>query len=148
MHSESFILGLMCILGIMLLSGCDQEALDVQEAFPFEVVVMPVPKDISMGETVEIRVSILSNGDYSGNKFSLRYFQYDGQGTLRYFNHKPYLPNDLYPLAEKEFRLYYTSESFVSQNFAVWIADSYGNERQLTFQFNHKKLGPIIGPIR
>lgn len=135
----SYFLGLVGILGMMFLSGCEKGAIDIQEVFPFEVMVMPVPKDISIGETVEIRVSILSHGDYSGNKFSLRYFQHDGQGTLRYFDHKPYLPNDLYPLTEKQFRLYYTSTSVVSQHFDVWISDHFGNEKQLSFQFNNSK---------
>lgn len=149
MSFVTIILGLMGILGIFFLAGCEKETLDIQENFPFEVKVMPVPKEIAMGETAEIRISIISNGDYTGNNYYLRYFQNDGQGTLRYFDHKPYLPNDLYPLAQKEFRLYYTSESLVSQNIDVWIADSFGNEKQLSFQFNNKKLGPIIiGPVR
>ncbi|AYZ36200.1 DUF3872 domain-containing protein [Chryseobacterium indologenes] len=142
-------LGFIAILGIALLSGCEKEVLDVQEVFPFEVKVMPVPKEIGIGESVEIRFSIISSGNYTGNTYRLRYFQNDGQGSLNYAGYKPYLPNDLYPLAEKEFRLYYTSESLVSQQFDVWIVDSFGNEKQISFQFNNKKLGPIIiGPVR
>ncbi|MDR6546516.1 hypothetical protein J2810_002575 [Chryseobacterium rhizosphaerae] len=149
MSFGTIVLGLMAILGIIFLSGCEKETLDIQETFPFEIKVMPVPKDIAMGETAEIRISIISNGNFTENKYYLRYFQNDGQGTLRYFDHKPYLPNDLYPLAQKEFRLYYTSEALVAQNFDIWIADSFGNEKQLSFQFNNKKLSPIIiGPVR
>ena len=149
MSFGTLVLGLMAIVGIISLSGCTKDNLDIQENFPFEVKVMPVPKDIALGETVEIRMSIISIGDYAENKYHIRYFQNDGKGTLKYFDHKPYLPNDLYPLMQKEFRLYYTSESFVAQNFDVWISDSFGNEKQLSFQFNNKKLGPIIiGPVR
>lgn len=147
--TRSIFIGLIAFLVIMFLSGCDQDGLDVQEVFPFEVKVMPVPKELSMGETVEIRFSIFSTGNYSGNTYSIRYFQNDGQGRLSYLGHKPYKPNDLYPLAEREFRLYYTSESLVSQQFDVWIVDSFGHEKQVSFQFNNKKLGPIIvGPVR
>ncbi|WP_312288439.1 MULTISPECIES: DUF3872 domain-containing protein [Bacteroidota] len=149
MSIGSVFLGFIAILGIMFLSGCDKEILDVQEVFPFEVKVMPVPKEIGIGETVEMRFSIISKGNYSGNTYSIRYFQNDGLGSLNYYGNKPYLPNDLYPLADKEFRLYYTSESLVSQQFDVWIVDSFGNEKQISFQFNNKKLGPIIiGPVR
>lgn len=141
--------GFMAILAIMLLTGCEKEVLDVQEVFPFEVKVMPVPKEIAMGETVEIRFSIISTGNYSGNMYSIRYFQHDGQGMLSYLGYKPYLPNDLYPLAEREFRLYYMSKSVVSQQFDVWIVDSFGHEKQISFQFNNKKIGPIIvDPVR
>ncbi|MGE6397061.1 DUF3872 domain-containing protein [Chryseobacterium scophthalmum] len=149
MSIGSGFLGFIAILGILFLSGCDKEVLDVQEVFPFEVKVMPVPKDIAMGETVEIRFSIISKGNYAGNMYSIRYFQNDGQGRLSYLGYKPYLPNDLYPLPEKEFRLYYTSESSISQQFDVWIVDSFGNEKQLSFQFNSKKLNTIIiSPVR
>ncbi|WP_353151517.1 DUF3872 domain-containing protein [Chryseobacterium sp.] len=143
------VLGLGAIVGILFLMGCSKEVLDVQEVFPFEVKVMPVPKEIATRETVEIRFSIISSGEYSGNTYSIRYFQNDGYGTLRYLDDDPYKPNDLYPLAAKEFRLYYRSESFVPQQFDVWISDSFGNEKQLSFQFNSKTTDPIfVGPVR
>jgi hypothetical protein len=142
--TRSVLPGFIALLGIIFLSGCEKADLDVQEVFPFEVKVMPVPKEIAMGETVEIRFSIISTGNYSGNTYSIRYFQHDGQGRLSYLGYKPYSPNDLYPLAEREFRLYYMSQSVVSQQFDVWIVDSFGHEKQISFQFNNKKLGPII----
>ncbi|KKO89162.1 conjugal transfer protein TraQ [Sphingobacterium sp. Ag1] len=149
MSLASVALGLFAIVGIMSLSGCEKEVLDVQEVFPFEVKVMPVPKEIGIGETVEMRFSIISKGNYASNNYSIRYFQNEGNGMLYYLAQKPYVPNDLYVLPEKEFRLYYTSESTFSQQFDVWIADSFGNEKQISFQFNNKKPGPIvIGPIR
>lgn len=141
-------LGLMAVLGIILLNGCEKEPLDVQEVFPFEVKVLPVPKEIAIDEAVEIRFSIISKGNYTGNTYTIRYFQNEGIGSLQYMFYKPYLPNDLYTLPEKEFRLYYRSGSLVSQQFDVWIADSYGNEKQISFQFNNKKLGPVNGPIK
>jgi len=97
---------------------------------------MPVPKDVANGQTVEIRITIQRTGNYSNTQYFLRYFQFDGQGTLRYYDEPPYLPNDLYSLPTEQFRLYYTSASTVSQSFDVWISDSFGNEKQLSFQFN------------
>lgn len=97
---------------------------------------MPVSKDVANGQTVEIRVTIQRTGNYSNAQHFLRYFQFDGQGTLRYYDETPYLPNDLYPLRTEQFRLYYTSTSAVSQSFDVWISDSFGNEKQLSFQFD------------
>lgn len=77
-----------------------------------------------------------STGNYSNTQYYLRYFQNDGQGTLQYYNALPYLPNDLYQLPTKQFKLYYTSHSTVSQSFDVWISDNFGNEKQLSFEFN------------
>lgn len=136
--------GLAAMLFILLCYSCEKDNLDVQEVFPFEVKVMPVPKEIGTGETVEIRITIVSNGNYNGNQFYIRYFQNEGDGSLRQLPLKPYLPNDLYPLLDREFRLYYLSKSIVSQNFDVWIVDGFGNEKQLNFQFNNKKLTPPI----
>ncbi|SFW67289.1 DUF3872 domain-containing protein [Chitinophaga sancti] len=121
---------------VTLVSCSKDDELEIQNDFPFEIKVMPVPKDVANGETVEIRVTIQRAGNYSNTQYFLRYFQFDGQGTLRHYDDPPYLPNDLYQLPTEEFRLYYTSTSAVSQSFDVWISDSFGNEKQVTFQFN------------
>lgn len=113
------------------------DELEIQQNFPFEVNVMPVPKEIADGDTVEIRISIESTGSYEENKYYLRYFQFDGQGTLQYYDEPPYLPNDLYLIPKKQFRLYYTSTSKITQSFEVWISDDFGNEKNLKFQFNN-----------
>ena len=126
------------LLAILIssVSSCSKDELEIQNDFPFEVKVMPVPKEIANGNTVEIRLTIQPTGNYSSTQYFIRYFQFDGQGTLQYYDEPPYLPNDLYPLQEKQFKLYYTSNSTVSQSFDVWISDNFGNERQLSFEFN------------
>lgn len=126
------------LLAILISSftSCSKDELEIQNDFPFEVKVMPIPKEIVNGNTVEIRLTIQSTGNYSNTQYYLRYFQNDGQGTLQYYNALPYLPNDLYQLPTKQFKLYYTSHSTVSQSFDVWISDNFGNEKQLSFEFN------------
>lgn len=119
-----------------LVSCSTDDELKIQNSFPFEVLVMPVPSDIANGQTVEIRFTIQPTGNYSGTQYFLRYFQFEGDGTLQYFDEPPYLPNDLYQLPAEQFRLYYTSTSIESQSFDIWISDNLGNERQLSFQFN------------
>jgi hypothetical protein len=121
---------------VTLVSCSKDDELEIRNDFPFEVQVMPVPKDVSNGQTVEIRMTIKRSGNYSNTQYFIRYFQFDGQGTLRYYNEPAYLPNDLYLLPTEQFRLYYTSTSTVSQSFDVWISDSFGNEKKLNFQFN------------
>src|SRR5690606_13380881 len=121
---------------VTLVSCSKDDELEIQKDFPFEVKVMPVPKYVANGQTVEIRITIQRTGNYSSTQYFLRYFQFDGKGTLRYYDEPPYLPNDLYQLPTEQFRLYYTSTSSVSQSFDVWISDSFGNEKQVSFQFN------------
>ncbi|OYD40857.1 DUF3872 domain-containing protein [Sphingobacterium cellulitidis] len=119
-----------------LVSCSKDDGLEIQNDFPFEINVMPVPKEVANGQTIEIRITIQRTGNYHNTQYYLRYFQFDGKGALRYYDDAPYLPNDLYSLSTEQFRLYYTSSSTVSQTFDIWISDSFGNEKQLNFQFN------------
>nr|WP_199001439.1 DUF3872 domain-containing protein [Flavobacterium sp. ASV13] len=124
------------LISSFALLSCDKDELEIQNNFPFEVKVMPVPKDIANGDTVEIRFTIEPTGNYNNTQYFIRYFQFDGQGTLRYYSEPPYQPNDLYAIPTEQFRLYYTSNSSVSQSFEIWISDNFGNEKQLSFEFN------------
>lgn len=130
---------LLVITSCTILSSCNKDELEIQQNYPFEVKVMPVPGDIANGQTVEIRITIERSGNFNDAKYFIRYFQYDGQGTLRYYTEPPYMPNDSYQLPATQFRLYYTSQSAVSQSFDVWISDNFGNEKKVSFQFNSKE---------
>lgn len=123
----------------IIIFGCKRESLNVTQDFPFSVEVMPVPKEVAKQETVEIRCRILKTGNYD-TKYYLRYFQFDGRGTLRLGSGPAYTPNDLYSLPGETFRLYYTSASNVTQSFDIWISDSFGNERKISFQFNNRDV--------
>lgn len=116
---ESLPVLLAVLISSVTLLSCDKEELEIQHEFPFEVNVMPVPKDIANGDTVEIRLTIQPAGNYTGTHYFIRYFQFAGKGTLRYYNEPPYQPNDLYSIPTEQFRLYYTSNSTVSQSFEV-----------------------------
>ena len=124
--NQKIVIGLIAMLCVSLFTSCKKE-LDIQQNFPFEVKVLPVPKSIGNTDTVEIRF--------------IRYFQYEGKGSLRTSPQgEVLLVNDIYPLATKgAFRLYYTSASETNQSFSVWISDSFGNEQKLDFEFNVKK---------
>ena len=138
-----FKLFIMVVMIGLFVQSCEKNDLEIQQNFPFEVEVMPVQKYIAKGETVEIRCRIIPNGNYTRTIYSIRYFQSEGQGSLRLFNDQSFVPNDFYPLTEKEFRLYYTSESTVSQSFDIWIADNAGNRQKVTCQFNPQSTGTL-----
>lgn len=123
------------LLILLTLSSCDKE-LDVKTDFPFELQVMPVPKSIAKGETVTIRCALKSQGNYQGTEYSIRYFQFDGQGKLQLENNKLLKPNDSYSLTQQQFTLYYVSESNVTQAFDVWVSNNHGHEQKMSFQFN------------
>lgn len=68
------------LIGSITLSSCDKEELEIQQDYPFDVNVMPVPSEVANGQTVEIRVTIQRTGNYRNNAYYIRYFQFDGQG--------------------------------------------------------------------
>ncbi|ALR32443.1 conjugal transfer protein TraQ [Chryseobacterium sp. IHB B 17019] len=125
------------IIAVSALNSCDKE-LDIKTDFPFELKIMPVPKNIGNGETIEIRCAIEAEGNYQATKYFIRYFQFDGEGKLLLANGKMFTlkPNNTYILPEQIFRMYYISESIVSQSFDVWVSDDWGHEQKVSFQFN------------
>ena len=75
-------------------NSCQNSELEIQQDFPFEVKIMPVPVKIAENATVEIRISLLTSSNFNGTMYSVRYFQYEGAGQLQYYSDPPYLPND------------------------------------------------------
>lgn len=125
----------LAVFTAVLTLSCETGDLEVRQDFPFEVKAMPVPDGIGLGETVEIRLTVEPEGIFTGARYYIRYFQYEGAGSLRCQDDPPYLPNDLYPLQQRIFRLYYTAAATESHSFDIWISDNFGNERQLHFEF-------------
>lgn len=76
---------IMAVMVGLLVQSCEKDDLEIQKNFPFELEVMPVPKYVAKGETVEIRCRIIPNGNYTGTTYLIRYFQYEGQGSLRFY---------------------------------------------------------------
>ena len=144
MKLKSKIINNLWVVGVLLIAGfclsaCDNE-LDVQQVYEFDIRTMPVRKEIRQNETAEIRCSLIEKGSFSDNRYTIRYFQSEGFGELRLGkNGEVFLPNDRYPLPDKEFRLYYTSRSNESQNFEVVVEDGFGNEKKLEFEFNTQR---------
>ena len=65
--------------------------------------------------TVEIRCELKKEGKFANTLYTIRYFQYEGEGTLRMDNGITFLPNDRYLLENDKFRLYYTCLLYTSR---------------------------------
>ena len=128
-------------VGLMgcFLASCDDE-LDIQQSYPFTVETMPVPGKVTKGQTVEIRCEMKKEGNYANALYTIRYFQFEGEGTLKMDNGITFLPNDRYLLENEKFRLYYTSECSEAQNFIVVVEDNFGNAYELEFDFNNQNV--------
>jgi hypothetical protein len=105
--------------------------------YAFDLNVMPVPKRIVQGETVEIRCELVKEGNYSEAKYYIRYFQPDGKGELRLGDSTLLIPNDLFLLENDVFRLYFTSLSDEQHTVDVYIEDSFRQVIQRRFSFSN-----------
>lgn len=114
------------------------DSLDITQKYAFDLRIMPYPKKVVEGETVEIRCEIVREGYYSGTKFYIRHFQVDGKGELRLDDGRVLTPNDLFPLTKEVFRLYYTSGCTDQQNLDVHIEDNWGQTVQKSFSFSNE----------
>ena len=122
-----------------MLTSCSDD-LDVQQSYPFTVETMPVPTRIVKGETVEIRCELKREGRFSDARYTIRYFQPDGEGKLRMDDGMVLLPNARYPLDREVVRLYYTSECEDQQSIDIYFEDNSEPAQlfQLTFDFNNE----------
>ena len=110
-------------------TACDDD-LDVTQAYPFTVETMPVPKELAQGETAEIRCELVREGEFDGAVYTIRYFQYDGEGTLKLDNGLVLQPNDRYLLENEKFR-------DESQSLTITVEDNFGNAFEWEVEFNN-----------
>ena len=125
------IMGCYIVAALVLVTACN-DSLDIQQAYPFSIETLPVPKKLKVGETAEIRCQLVREGYYQPTTYRIRYFQPDGKGKLEMDNGTVFLPNDLYPLEKETFRLDYTLASTDQQTIDIYIIDSFGQMQQLT----------------
>lgn len=133
--SNIFIYGCM-LVAFFSLAACSDD-LDVQQVYPFTVETMPVPGKVAKGETVEIRCELKKDGDYENTFYTIRFFQFEGTGTLKTENGIVFKPNDRYLLENEQFRLYYTSACEEAQNFIVVVEDNNDQSFEMEFDFNN-----------
>lgn len=141
---------------VISMTSCSDD-LDVQQSYPFTVEVMPYADKITQGQTVELRFEIKPEGNYTNTLYTIRYFQYDGEGTLKLVDGPVLVNNDRVLLESKVFRLNYTAKSSEAHKFLIVIEDNFGSTPwEQTFEFNGKNkgddnggsiIGPVVGPI-
>jgi len=119
---------------VLMFVACDYE-LEIKQVYGFDLETMPVQKKLSVGQTAEIRCTLVREGEYDGVRFFIRMFQYDGRGILQMDDGTTLIPNDLYPLEKMQFRLYYTALSNDQSNISIFIEDSFGQVVEKIFSW-------------
>lgn len=132
---------------VLTLSSCSDD-LNVQQSYPFTVEVMPFAEKITKGQTVELRFEIQPEGNYTNTLYTIRYFQYDGEGTLKLVDGPVLVNNDRVLLESKTFRLNYTAKSSDAHKFLVVVEDNFGSTPwEQTFEFNGKSESDDNGGV-
>ena len=158
-NKKSF--GVIAILSLVIAAVCSltscSDDLDVQQSYPFTVEVMPYADKIAKGQTIELRFEIKPEGNYANTLYTIRYFQYDGEGSLKLVDGPVLVNNDRVLLESKTFRLNYTAKSDEAHKFLVVVEDSFNTTPwEQTFEFNGKDSGdddggkivsPIVTPV-
>lgn len=134
---ESMIIAGCMLVALLCMTACSDK-LDVQQMYEFDLATLPVQTTIVKGEEAEIRCQLVRSGEYQDTKYFIRYFQPTGKGELRMEDGTVLLPNDLYPLPEETFRLYYRSFGTDQQKIDIYILDSFGQVVQKSFAFNNE----------
>ena len=147
---------LLVIAAVCSLTSCNDD-LDVQQSYPFTVEVMPFADKIVKGQTVELRFEIVPEGNYANTLYTIRYFQYDGEGSLKLVDGPVLVNNDRVLLESKTFRLNYTAKSSGEHRYLVVVEDNFGSAPwERTFEFNNKDkedndstgiLKPVVNPV-
>ncbi len=133
------VLGLASLIFCLGLASC-KRSLEVQEAYPFKVSLMPIPKAIEEGQEVELRFTLEAERQSELSSYRLRYFQYEGAGSLHCFSpaNKAMKPNDYYAMPYGAFRLYYRSLSKERQNLELVFEDNHQQRQTIEINFNNK----------
>lgn len=147
-NKKSF--GLIAVFSLVIAAVCSltscSDDLDVQQSYPFTVDVMPYADKIAQGQTVELRFEIKPEGNYTNTLYTIRYFQYDGEGSLKLVDGPVLVNNDRVLLESKTFRLNYTAKSADAHKLLVVVEDNFGSTPwEQTFEFNGKDKGEDEG---
>ena len=136
----------LCLFAAVSLTAvsCDDD-MDIQQSYPFTVET--VPNKVTKGQTVEIRCELKRTGEFANTLYTIRYFQFEGEGTLKMASGITFLPNDRYLLENEKFRLYYTAEGDEAHNFIVVVEDNFKNSYELEFDFNNRNVKDDIQTV-
>ncbi len=130
------LVGCYIVAALVLVAACNDK-LDIQTKYPFTVETMPVPKKLKVNETAEIRCELKRDGRWEDTRYTIRWFLYDGKGTLKLDDGTVLLVNDRYSLEKETFRLYFTSQSDEQSSLKIWVEDSFGQTVELELSFNN-----------
>ncbi len=74
------IMGCYIVAALVLVAACN-DSLDIQQAYPFSIETLPVPKKLKVGETAEIRCQLVRGGYYQPTTYQIGISSRTAKGT-------------------------------------------------------------------
>lgn len=121
---------------LVLVTACNDN-LDIQQAYPFSIETLPVPKRLKVGETAEIRCRLVRGGYYQPTTYQIRYFQPDGKGSWKWITARCSCPTTFTRWRKKRSGSTTPRHRPTQQTIDIYIIDSFGQMQQLTLSFNN-----------
>ena len=134
------------LITVLALSSC-KDAIKIRQQYDFKLSSWYLQKQITTGETVEIRFYLDREGDYEKAEYGLGYIQVEGKGEVFDSEGVKLINREVRPLAEvpgldtenpvkQVFTLFYRSTSAKRSELKFFVRDNFGRERELTVTFD------------
>ena len=126
------------ILYVLLLSvvicACNDD-LDIKQDYRYSIETLPLPKSLKQGQTVALEFSIIREGYYTGASYRFRYFQSEGEGTLKNDKGQTLPMNRFHAIASDNFMLNYKCLVEEQQQLDFVFEDNFGQRVEYMVKF-------------
>ena len=121
---------------IAVCSASCGKTIEIQRAFDFDLIMLPVLSEVEADKPVEMRFTIRPiGGEYIHTRYYARFFLHSGRGILVNEDGEIFFPNDDYLLPNKQFRLYYTPNQGTSHRLEIVFFDNFGHKKIIEITF-------------
>jgi hypothetical protein len=123
----------------VVVCGCNDD-LDIKQDYRYSIETLPLPKSLKQGQTVAPEFSIIREGYYTGASYRFRYFQSEGEGTLKNDKGQTLAMNRFHAIASDNFVLNYQCDSEEQQQLDFVFEDNFGQRVEYSITFTSKRV--------
>ncbi len=127
------------LLASAIVCACNDD-LDIKQDYLYSIEILPLPKSLKQSQTVALEFSIIREGYYTGTSYRFRYFQSEGEGTLKNDKGKTLPMNRFHAIASDNFVLNYQCDSEEQQQLDFVFEDNFGQRVEYSITFTSKRV--------
>jgi len=113
--------------------------LDIVQDYGYSVEILPLPKKMGQGKTVDLEFSIVREGYYSGTQYKFRYFQSAGTGSLSYKGQTVPM-NRFQDIDSDNFVLTYECQCAEQQELDFVFENNFGKKIEYSITFSAEQV--------